>query len=68
MSGYLESPVGGDNNLTIALESAWYYGLNVTARPDAEAFPDTANVTTIDNVSACTIANITSISISALAV
>ncbi|KAH0828104.1 glycoside hydrolase family 2 protein [Lanmaoa asiatica] len=36
VSGYLESPVGGDNNLTIALESAWYYGLNVTARPDAE--------------------------------
>ncbi len=29
----------GDNNLTVALESAWYYGLNVTNRSDAEAFP-----------------------------
>lgn len=53
VSGYLESPNGGDNNLTVALESAWYYGLNVTARPDAEVFPDTASVTTNDNVSAC---------------
>ncbi|KAK2460186.1 hypothetical protein APHAL10511_007777 [Amanita phalloides] len=26
----------GNNNLTVALESAWYYGLNVTSRPDAE--------------------------------
>ncbi|KIJ68032.1 glycoside hydrolase family 2 protein [Hydnomerulius pinastri MD-312] len=49
VSDYLGSPIGSDNNLTISLESAWYYGLNVTARPDAEAFPDTANATTIDN-------------------
>jgi hypothetical protein len=34
VSGYLESAVGDDNNLTIALESAYYYGLNITARPD----------------------------------
>ncbi|RPD82731.1 glycoside hydrolase [Lentinus tigrinus ALCF2SS1-7] len=31
------APVNNDTNLTVALESAWYYGLNVTARPDAEA-------------------------------
>lgn len=30
------SPVGDDTNLTVVLESAWHYGLNVTARPDAE--------------------------------
>ena len=30
------SPRDNDTNLTVALESAWYYGLNVTARPDAE--------------------------------
>ena len=30
------SPIDNDTNLTVALESAWYYGLNVTARPDAE--------------------------------
>ena len=29
----------GDNNLTVAFESAWHYGLNVTRRPDAEVFP-----------------------------
>ncbi|EPQ57150.1 glycoside hydrolase family 2 protein [Gloeophyllum trabeum ATCC 11539] len=45
----LASPRSGDNNLTVAFESAWYYGLNVTSRPDAEYFPNTANVTTVDN-------------------
>ena len=30
------SPIDNDTNLTVALESAWYYGLNVTARPDVE--------------------------------
>ena len=40
----------GDNNLTVAFESAWYYGLNVTARPDAELFPNDG-VRTSDNVS-----------------
>ncbi|KAF8729833.1 hypothetical protein AX14_005932 [Amanita brunnescens Koide BX004] len=34
----LMTPVG-DKNLTVAFESAWHYGLNVTRRPDAEAFP-----------------------------
>ena len=29
----------GDNNLTVAFESVWHYGLNVTRRPDAEVFP-----------------------------
>ncbi|KAH7888955.1 glycoside hydrolase family 2 protein [Phlebopus sp. FC_14] len=49
VSDFLRSPLGGDNNLTIALESAWYYGLNVTSRPDAEAFPNTPDVVTADN-------------------
>ncbi|KAF8638149.1 hypothetical protein AX17_002406 [Amanita inopinata Kibby_2008] len=39
----------GDNNLTVSLESAWYYGLNVTSRPDAEAFPNGLGVDTSDN-------------------
>ncbi|OAX35676.1 glycoside hydrolase family 2 protein [Rhizopogon vinicolor AM-OR11-026] len=43
VSGYLNTPAGADKNLTIALESAWYYGLNVTMRPDTEYFPNTAN-------------------------
>ncbi|TBU26640.1 glycoside hydrolase [Dichomitus squalens] len=33
------SPVNNDTNVTVALESAWYYGLNVTSRPDAEISP-----------------------------
>ncbi|KAG0707047.1 glycoside hydrolase family 2 protein [Suillus ampliporus] len=49
VSDYLNFPAGEDNNLTIVLESAWYYGLNVTIRPDAEYFPNTPNVTTADN-------------------
>ncbi|KAH7906820.1 glycoside hydrolase family 2 protein [Hygrophoropsis aurantiaca] len=48
VSDFLASP-GSDNNLTVTLESAWYYGLNVTEMPYAEYFPDTANVTTVDN-------------------
>ncbi len=40
------APVNNDTNLTIALESAWYYGLNVTARPDAETSP-TGDVSTL---------------------
>ncbi|KAH7909288.1 glycoside hydrolase family 2 protein [Hygrophoropsis aurantiaca] len=27
-----------DNNITIALESAWFYGLNVTSRPDTQRY------------------------------
>ena len=30
------SPVNNDTNVTVAFESAWHYGLNVTARPDVE--------------------------------
>ncbi|KAG1829652.1 glycoside hydrolase family 2 protein [Suillus variegatus] len=48
ISDYLSSSPG-ENNLTIALESAWYYGLNVTMRPDAEYFPNTPIVSTSDN-------------------
>lgn len=32
----LASPLGGDTNLTVAFESAWFYGQNVTSRPDVE--------------------------------
>ncbi|KAI0047909.1 glycoside hydrolase family 2 protein [Auriscalpium vulgare] len=32
----LLSPINASANLTVALESAWHYGLNVTSRPDAE--------------------------------
>ena len=32
----LASPSAHDKNLTVAFESAWFYGLNVTSRPDAE--------------------------------
>ena len=39
----IHSPVSHDTNITVAFESAWYYGLNVTSRPDAEASP-TGNV------------------------
>ncbi|KAJ3556228.1 hypothetical protein NP233_g12026 [Leucocoprinus birnbaumii] len=37
VSDILASPRNSD--LVIELESAWKYGLNVTARPDAESFP-----------------------------
>ncbi|EIW76704.1 glycoside hydrolase family 2 protein [Coniophora puteana RWD-64-598 SS2] len=36
VSGYLQSPVGDDKNLTIAIESAWYYGLNASTLPGSE--------------------------------
>jgi hypothetical protein len=39
ISDFLSSPSKNDNNITVSLESAWHYGLNVTARPDAEFFP-----------------------------
>ncbi|KAL0955666.1 hypothetical protein HGRIS_001893 [Hohenbuehelia grisea] len=38
VSGLLDSPLNNDTNVTVAFESAWTYGLNVTARPDAEDF------------------------------
>jgi len=49
VSEYLASPSQGDTNLTVALESAWYYGQNVSTLPGSEYFPNTANVTTVDN-------------------
>ena len=42
----IHSPVNHDTNITVAFESAWYYGLNVTSRPDAEVSP-TGNVSLI---------------------
>ena len=33
------TPVHGNTNVTVAFESAWLYGLNVTARPDVEVQP-----------------------------
>lgn len=52
VSNLINSPTTTkDNNLTVAFESAWHYGLNVTARPDAEFFPGGAGVRTSDNVS-----------------
>ncbi|KAI0267102.1 glycoside hydrolase [Gloeopeniophorella convolvens] len=39
VSDALAKPLGRNTNLTIALESAYWYGLNVTSRPDAETFP-----------------------------
>ncbi|KII92216.1 glycoside hydrolase family 2 protein [Plicaturopsis crispa FD-325 SS-3] len=39
VSDILASPSQNDNNLTVAFESAWYYGLNVSSRPDAEFAP-----------------------------
>ncbi|KAA1472783.1 glycoside hydrolase [Dentipellis sp. KUC8613] len=37
VSDLLASPVNGNTNLTLAFESAWYYGQNVTNRPDTES-------------------------------
>ncbi|KII92211.1 glycoside hydrolase family 2 protein [Plicaturopsis crispa FD-325 SS-3] len=36
VSSILASPVQGNKNLTVAFESAWHYGQNVSSRPDAE--------------------------------
>ncbi|PCH35835.1 glycoside hydrolase family 2 protein [Wolfiporia cocos MD-104 SS10] len=32
----IASPANGDNNITVAFESAYFYGLNVTSLPDTE--------------------------------
>ncbi|EPQ57141.1 glycoside hydrolase [Gloeophyllum trabeum ATCC 11539] len=40
----LASPHAGDKNLTVAFESAWYYGLNVTSRSDAQHFPEVMGI------------------------
>ncbi|KAI0047744.1 glycoside hydrolase family 2 protein [Auriscalpium vulgare] len=39
VSEVIAAPVAGNTNLTVAFESAWYYGLNASTRPDAETFP-----------------------------
>ena len=39
VTDFVLSPVNNDTNVTVAFESAWYYGLNVTSRPDAEYSP-----------------------------
>jgi hypothetical protein len=51
VSNILSSSSPGNTNLTVAFESAWFYGLNVTSRPDAETFPNTDTVVTSDDVS-----------------
>ncbi|KAH8077515.1 glycoside hydrolase family 2 protein [Cristinia sonorae] len=38
ISSLIESPIG-HTNVTVSLESAYHYGLNVTSRPDAEISP-----------------------------
>ncbi|KAI0644693.1 glycoside hydrolase family 2 protein [Trametes meyenii] len=36
---YLDSPLNNDTSLTIAFESPYYYGLNVSSRPDVKPQP-----------------------------
>ncbi|KAI0753266.1 glycoside hydrolase [Daedaleopsis nitida] len=35
----VSNPLNNNTNVTVAFESAWLYGLNVTARPDVEVSP-----------------------------
>ncbi|KAG9220411.1 hypothetical protein CCMSSC00406_0003867 [Pleurotus cornucopiae] len=39
VSEFVRSPLHNDTNITVAFESAWFYGLNVSSRPDAETLP-----------------------------
>ncbi|CDO76483.1 Glycoside Hydrolase Family 2 protein [Trametes cinnabarina] len=39
VTDFIVAPVHNDTNITVALESAYLYGLNVTSRPDAEISP-----------------------------
>ena len=39
ISDLIASPTADDTNVTVSLESAYLYGLNVTSRPDAEISP-----------------------------
>ncbi|KAI0354764.1 glycoside hydrolase [Trametes cingulata] len=39
VTDFIVAPVQNDTNVTVALESAYLYGLNVTSRPDAEISP-----------------------------
>lgn len=36
----MSSAQHGDNNLTVAFESAWSYGLNVSTSPKSQKFPE----------------------------
>lgn len=46
VTDHILAPVNNDTNLTVALESAWYYGLNVSSRPDLEP-PVAIDVSTV---------------------
>ncbi|KAF5385855.1 hypothetical protein D9615_002685 [Tricholomella constricta] len=39
ISAFIAAPSSGDSNLTVSLQSAYHYALNVSTRPDAEHFP-----------------------------
>ncbi|KAI0673928.1 glycoside hydrolase [Trametes maxima] len=39
VTDFVVAPAQNDTNVTVALESAYLYGLNVTSRPDAEISP-----------------------------
>ncbi|KAH0589713.1 putative beta-mannosidase A [Termitomyces sp. J132] len=39
ISTAISAPSPSDNNLTVSLESAFFYALNVSTRPDVEQFP-----------------------------
>ncbi|KAF8069887.1 glycoside hydrolase family 2 protein [Lyophyllum atratum] len=39
VSASVASPSSDDNNVTVSLQSAYHYALNVSTRPDAEHFP-----------------------------
>ncbi|KAG6839869.1 hypothetical protein C0991_010981, partial [Blastosporella zonata] len=39
VSAAISASSPNDNNITVALQSAYHYALNVSARPDVEAFP-----------------------------
>lgn len=54
VSDHITSPLHGDNNITVALESAYLYGQNVTARPDVEWVPgDVVSTPNLPNESMC---------------
>jgi len=39
VSRSIATPTSNDNNVTVSLQSAYHYALNVSTRPDAEPFP-----------------------------
>ncbi|KAG6902502.1 hypothetical protein C0995_015694 [Termitomyces sp. Mi166 len=44
ISTAISAPSSSDNNLTVAFESAYFYALNVSTRPDVEQFPGNGGV------------------------